>query len=377
MIPFRSIPPAFRRLSHFVVGLLILMAAAPANVAAQESDPSPASTEKVLTVGITDSPPFVMEEKDRVKGLSIELWEMVANRLGLKWKYKDYDNFRSLVDATADDEIDIAVTNLSVTEGRAQRIEFTQPWFDGGLRIMVNDDQGASFGEVLTGLHEGGFLRVYALIGLIILVATLLMTLFYRRFDPEFPARWREGLAESFYNVMTVATSGKLVPGRNFFGWVGRIFQGIWLLAGVALIAYVTSSITSVMTTISLTNQIHSVDDLPGKTIGVLTDTVGEDFARQSGLRYRHYPHIGDAAQALLNGQVDAIVADTGMLEYYAKTHADQPLTVVGRLFEPDKYAFGLPQGSPLRRPLTKEILGAHEDDEIEDLRLKYFGEES
>ncbi|ODA67404.1 Glutamine-binding periplasmic protein precursor [Methyloligella halotolerans] len=374
MILSNSLSPSLRLCAHILSLLALLAASAPS--LAQDAPP-PSLLERKLVVGITESPPFVMNEKGHLTGLSIELWQRIAGELDLRWDYKRYDSFRGLVDAAAEGDIDIAVTNLSVTEGRARRIEFTQPWFDGGLRILTSSEQGASFRDVLAGLNESGFLRVYALIGLMILAATIVTTLFYRRYDPDFPSRWRDGFAESFYNVMTVATSGKLVPGRNFFGWVGRIFQGIWLLAGVALIAYVTSSITSVMTTLSLTNQIRSLDDLPGRTVAVLSDSVGEDFAQEAGLRYRRYKTIGDASDALLNGGVNAVIADTGVLEYYVLTHTDKPLEVVGRIFEPDKYAFGLPRGSALRRPLTLKILEAREDDEIEALRLKYFGEET
>ena len=48
---------------------------------------------------------------------------------------------------------------------------------------------------------------------------------------------------------------------------------------------------------------------------------------------------------------------------------------VVGGLFEPDKYGFGLARNSPLTRQLTVEILGAHEHGLVEGLHAKYFGE--
>jgi len=79
----------------------------------------------------------------------------------------------------------------------------------------------------------------------------VLLTFFDRRFDKSFPESWREGIAESFYTVMSVATSGKPAKRSNLFGWVGRIWQGLWLVCGVAVVAYVTSSVTSVMTTLS------------------------------------------------------------------------------------------------------------------------------
>ena len=41
------------------------------------------------------------------------------------------------------------------------------------------------------------------------------------------------------------------------------------------------------MTTLSLTNQINSLADLPGKSVGVFTGSVSEDFARDFGFRPR------------------------------------------------------------------------------------------
>ena len=63
------------------------------------------------------------------------------------------------------------------------------------------------------------------------------------------------------------------------------------------------------------------------------------------------------------------------MLEYYTYTHPDAPLAMVGPIFEPDKYGFGLPQGSELTRMLTVEVIGAYESGLVAELRAKYFGD--
>src|SRR5699024_11761295 len=111
---------------------------------------------------------------------------------------------------------------------------------------MVSTEQVAIAGSLFKGLSESGHLKAYAWLFFIIIVATVLMTLFDRRFDKDFPTRWREGIAESFYSVMSVATSGRPPSRKNLFGWVGRIWQALWLVCGVAVLAYVTSSVTSV-----------------------------------------------------------------------------------------------------------------------------------
>ncbi|MGN6146110.1 MAG: transporter substrate-binding domain-containing protein [Mesorhizobium sp.] len=327
-----------------------------------------------LTVGVYVHPPFVMKANGAFQGMAIDLWERLASELKLDSKYVEFSNVGELVKATASGTVDVAVTNMTVTRERAEQIDFTQPWFDAGQRIMVDEDAGGDFSDVVAGLRESGHLRAYAWIAVVIVVATILVTLFDRRFDKDFPRRWRDGLAEGFYTVMSVATSGKSPARRNLFGWAGRFWQGLWLVCGIAVLAYLTSSVTSVMTTLSLANQINTVADLPGRTVGVQPGSVSDDYARQAGLDTRPFEHIDEAVQALVSGRIDAILGDAPVLEYYAHTNPQQPVTVVGPIFAPDKYAFGLARQSELTRPLTVELIGAHESGAIEDIRTRYFG---
>lgn len=327
-----------------------------------------------VKVGLYVSPPFVVQEKDHFTGMAVDLWQALAEAQGLQSRYQSFPTVRALIDAAANREIDVAVTNLTITQGRAQRIDFTYPWFDAGLRIMIDEHQGTGFLEVVSGLRESGFLRAYAWIAFVVVAATVLLTLFDRRFDPNFPRRWRDGAAESFFSVMSVV-AGKSSGRRNIFGWAGRVWQGLWLVCGIAVLAFVTSSVASVMTTLSLSNQINSLADLPGKTVGVFTGSVSEDFAHDSGLDLHSFPNIEEAVAALLDGDIAAIIGDAPVLEYYAHTHTEQRVDVIGGVFEPDKYGFGLPLNSPLTRRLTVELIGAHERGFVEELRARYFGE--
>lgn len=344
-------------------------------MASSRAQQAPPPTQPGLRVGVYVSPPFVMKQDGRYTGMAIELWEKIAAELGLRFSYEQVPTLRQLVDATASGNLDVAVTNLSITESRADRIDFTHPWYDAGLRIMVNKDQGTGFWDVIAGLRQSGHLQAYAWLALVIVLATILLTLFDRRFDRDFPRTWREGIAESFYTVMSVATSGRPPSRKNLFGWIGRIWQALWLVCGVAVLAYVTSSVTSVMTTLSLSNQISSLVDLRDKTVGVFTGSVAEEYAHENGFTERSYRDIDEAVTALLDKKVAAVIADAPVLEYYALGRADLPLSVIGPIFKPDKYGFGRPRGSNLSRPVTVAIIGTRESGELEELRTKYFGE--
>ncbi|WP_072391063.1 transporter substrate-binding domain-containing protein [Hyphomicrobium sp. CS1GBMeth3] len=359
-----------------IVALLALGASAPTE-AQQTGQSSPPTKPDTLRVGLYVSPPFVMKDGGRYTGMAIELWEMLAQKLVLHFDYVEFGTVGEIADAAAEGTIDVAVTNLTITRSRAQRIDFTHPWFDAGLRVMVNSDQSTSFGDVFTGLEQSGHLRAYAWIAAVILFATVLLTAIDRHFDRDFPRRWRDGIGESFYTVMSVATSGKPPARKNLFGWIGRIWQGIWLVSGVAVLAYATSSVTSVMTTLAMSNQINSVADLDGRRVGVFTGSVAESYARESDLDGRAFPNIEKAVAALLEGRIAAVIGDAPVLEYHAHTSPHLPVAVVGAIFEPDKYGFGLPRGSALTRPFTVELIGAHESGMIEQIRRKYFGEAS
>ena len=363
------------RRSRIGLGLALLVALLPGVPCPDGARAQDAAPPRRVQVGLYVSPPFVMASAGAYSGMAIDLWEALAAGLDLEFDYHLQPTLRELVNATAGGEVDIAVTNLTITQARAKRIDFTQPWFDAGLRIMANQDQTAGFWDVVAGLRDSGHLRAYAWLALVILVATILLTVFDRHFDQDFPRRWRDGVAESFFAVMSVATSGRAVR-RNLFGWIGRIWQGMWLACGVAVLAYVTSSVTSVMTTLALTNEISSLADLHGRAVGVFTGSVAEQFASAIALRARSFPDVDAAAHALLAGEVAEVVADAPVLEYYTHTHPDLPVSVVGAIFEPDKYGFGLAHRSALTHPLTVELLGAHESGLVDGLRARYFGDE-
>lgn len=348
------------------------------SIRAQTGDGAqPAQPSQPVTVGVYTHPPFVMKQGDTFTGMAVELWERVADRLNIESRYVEFDNVGALVAAAASGTIDVGVTNITVTKDRAERIDFTHPWFDAGQRIMINDDRGAGFQELFRGLSNSGHLRAYAWIAFVIAVATCLLTLFDRHFDKDFPRRWRDGIAESFYTVMSIATSGRSPTRKNLFGWAGRIWQGMWLVCGIAVLAYVTSSVTSVMTTLSLTSQINSVADLSGRVVGVQPGSIAEGYAREAGFSTRTFNHIDDAAQALIDGRIDAIIDDAPVLEYYAHTNPQQAVSVVGPIFSPDKYAFGLPHQGSLTRRISVELIGAHESGLIEEIKARYFGKDS
>jgi ABC-type amino acid transport substrate-binding protein len=361
----------FNPLAARILAALVLAIGFASTTTAQDA---PAPTAKPVTVGVYVNPPFIIKDGASYSGLAFELFEDVARRGNLAPTYVDYTTPKDLLAATTTGDIDVGIGNLTVTRERSQAVDFTFPWHDGGLRIMTDGKAaGLNVREILGELGDAGHLRAFLWLGFFIIAATILLTIFDRKFDKDFPKRWVPGFIESFYHVMSITTSGK-TSRKNLFGHLGRLFSAFWLLFGVAVLAYVTSSVTSVMTAAAVTDEINDVGDLRDRTVGVLAGGASELYARSIGLTVRPYDSIVAADVGLRAAEIDAIVGDSMALEYHAHHIADAGLQVVGPLFDPEKYGFVTPPGSPLAHAISLDLLGAHEDGTTETLRAKYLG---
>lgn len=326
-----------------------------------------------VKVGVYVSEPFVIKEGDTYNGMAVDLWRDIGSRLGLVSQFVEYPNYTELVKAVSENQVDAAVTNLTITESRAEVVDFTHPWFDAGLRIMIHTEAGKGWEDLLSGLEDAGHLATYAWIGIVILIATIALTIFDRLFDASFPRRWVEGLAESFYQVVSLATSGKSSR-KNLFGWAGRIWQAFWLVFGIAVVAYVTSSVTSVMTVTHISNKINNLADLQNKTVGVRTGSIAQQTLVARSVSTVTFDHLPEAVSALTNDEISAIVGDSPVLEYYAHKNPDEPVEMVGNIFSPDKYGFAFPRQSDLVKPTSVAIISLQENETLAALKAKYFG---
>lgn len=328
-----------------------------------------------VNVGVYLNPPFVMRAGEGYSGLAFELFEDIARRGNLAPVYLTYDTPQQLLSATSAGQVDIAIGNLTITRARLAGVDFSFPWHDGGLRIMVDSKNDVDLSNLWSGLGDAGHLRAFLWLAAFILTATLLLTLFDRKFDKEFPNTWFEGGVESFYHVMSITTSGK-TSRKVMFGPIGKLLAAFWLVFGVAVLAYVTSSVTSVMTAAAVGNDIKDMNDLQDRTVGVLSGGASELYARSRGLSVRPYTSL-DAAQAGLGAdEIDAVIADAMTLEYFVHRQAAAGLEVVGPLFDPEKYGFATGLGSPLARSISLDLLSSHEDGTTERLRREYLGVE-
>ena len=101
-------------------------------------------------------------------------------------------------------------------------------------------------------------------------------------------------------------------------------------------------------------NTVFSLDDLPGKTIGVQLGTTGDivyaseyedaETYGENVAAVERYTKTNDAVQALKQGKLDCIILDEQPAKYYVDANDD--LAILEEAFEPEDYAICVAKGN-------------------------------
>lgn len=104
-------------------------------------------------------------------------------------------------------------------------------------------------------------------------------------------------------------------------------------------------------------NTVFTVDDLPGKTIGVQLGTTGDIYAsdyEEEGSTIERYNKGADAVQALKQGKIDCVIIDEQPAKAFVAKNDD--LTILDEEFALEEYAICLSKDNA---ELTAAINGA------------------
>ncbi len=98
------------------------------------------SSATVYKVGVdTTYPPFEYKEGDVYKGIDIDLINAIAKNQGFKIKLSPMD-FGGIIPAMQANQLDVAIAGMSITDDRKKVVDFSTPYFEAGLTVVVKKD---------------------------------------------------------------------------------------------------------------------------------------------------------------------------------------------------------------------------------------------
>lgn len=358
--------------------LLSCLASAPtiAQEAAESSDSTAQNSPqaKTLIVGTKIAPPFVIKNEDgSLEGISIELWEQLAERLNINYEFKQGE-LTTLISGLEDGSLDASIAAITVTAQREAVIDFSHPFYTTGLAIAV-PQEGSNVWAAIKRFFSWEFFTALAALGGLLLLVGFVIWLFERKGNPdEFGGSTSQGLGSGFWwAAVTMTTVGYGDKSPRTMG--GRLVGLVWMFAAIIIISGFTAAIATSLTVSQLESRVKGVDDLPNVRVATAADSVSADFLKSRGIRFRSKSDLESNLKDLANDKLDAVVYDAPLLKYLANLEYPKRTRVLPSTFERQDYAIALPEGSDLREEMNRELLAIINSDEWQDIVSRYLGE--
>jgi len=366
------------RMGLVVVLALFAVGLGPVTDAAAEGASAEATPN--LRVATKKFEPFVYlpkEEDAPYSGFSIELWNRIAKEMGVKTTLVKTESVKELLGTLENGKAEVAIAAITITAEREKKADFSHPFFESGLRIMVRGGGESSVGDLVASILSPALLKVFGFLVVLILIAAHFLWFFERRRNSEmFPKSYVAGIWEAIWWASVTATTvgyGDRTPR----GTAGRIVALVWMFSGIILISFFTATVTSVLTVKQIEGNITGPSDLVGRTVGTVSGTTSEKFLTKQSINVRPFDDITEAYKALEGGELDAVVYDWPALVTYAKKEGGGRVRVVGDVFEKQSYGIALRHGSPYRERINQAILTLKEKGVYQDLYRSWFSLES
>lgn len=113
--------------SLFLSALMLLSTLVPA--LAQNADP--------LTIATVHRPPFAFVDTPEARGFSIDLMRAIGEGINREIIFAPQESFGDMFSKVMASKVDGAIANISITTEREREMDFSQPIFGSGIKIMI------------------------------------------------------------------------------------------------------------------------------------------------------------------------------------------------------------------------------------------------
>jgi polar amino acid transport system substrate-binding protein len=335
-------------------------------------------SEDTLIISISGSDPFIVanEDTDELNGISIDIWEKMADENNWQYRYEFYPTVSKALKAVENGKSDLAVGPISITSARVKRVKFSQPYYQSSLAIGSRADGLGLWGRIkpLFSLKlliaVGVFLFILAIVGTFLWLAE-------RKASPEqFPADAKRGIGNGMWlAIVTMSTTGygDMAP----VTLRGRIIAGSWM---VITLIFATSMVAGIASTLTLTglgdSTITKVEELSGKKSATVAGSPATAFVKEHKSKSVSVNTFEEALELLENRKVEAVVYDRPQLLFFQKNNKENNLYVAKAEYYKQGYGFAFPLKSDFVYDVNLELLKLAEDHEIERIVAEYLGDE-
>ncbi|KAJ8549505.1 hypothetical protein K7X08_033212 [Anisodus acutangulus] len=313
----------------------------------------------------------------KYSGFCIELFKEVLKILEqnytLPYEFEPFNgSYPDLVQQVINGTYDAIVGDITILAERTKYVEFTQPFAESGLTMVVpvkfdGSKKAWMFLKPFTGnmwIATGG-----------VLVYTMLVVWFMEhQSNPEFRGLWKD----QFGTAMWFTFSSLFFAHReNIKSNYTKTVVIVWLFLVFVLTSSYTASLTSMLTVPRLEPSVKDIGWIKrtNASVGCDGDSFVKDYLRQV-LELHNIKSItnqDDYPKELESGNIKAAFLEIPYQKVFLREHCNQ-YVIAGPNYRFGGLAFVFQKGSPLARDVSEAILTLTQDGTLNYLEERWFG---
>jgi len=347
----------------------------------------------VLSVAIRPAPPYILENGVRgLEGISVDLWERVAQELQIDYQYVCL-GLQETLEALQTSSIDLAISPLTISRQREQLFDFSHQYFSSSLVLATRPEAiSFDFSRVLQTMVQiitsAGFITLMLLFFLLTVSISLIS---YRNMD-RYTTLAQEDMGGKIHfrlHLLLMAALNTLGMRKDIFSFNSirvQFFFLLVLMGGSLFSSSLGGMITAAFMSSTTTEQIVSVDVLRQGVVSTMKGSTAERYltAKLEGwgndiseedpqwLRRDSWLAVLDD---LASGRADVALGDWVQMTWLA----NQPefkgrVQISPTTLRLEPHGWGLPPGSGLREPVDQELIGVLRNTHWPDVVRGYLG---
>ncbi|CAJ0588131.1 unnamed protein product [Cylicocyclus nassatus] len=331
-------------------------------------------------------------------GYCVDLLNKLANDIGFtytlykvrdeKWGLKTDSGWNGLIADLINNKADMCVTSLKLNSERARDIDFSLPFLETGIAIIVKIRSGVLSP---TAFLEPFEYSTWVVILLVSIQGAALSIFIFEWVSPYSfnmsrypPPDHKFSLCRSYWLVWATLFSASVstdVPKST----VSRCMALVWAAFGLTFLAVYTANLAAFMITriqyydlsgIHDPMLAYPADQQPPFRYGTVDGGNTHETMKRNWKNMHEYvkrnhffrDNISAGVEAVRNDELDAFIYDAVVLDYWAGKDANCELMMVGKWASMTGYGIGFPKNSPYTAIVNQYMLQYQQKGDLERL---------